>query len=139
MTQPPQSCGRVPEATEPGNAEHWFSDQLCSLCRKYIFGGGDAAVGKDARAIGSLGVLKSYLLPTFREFSLRDLTPLSVQRYFSTMATSGLAHESRDKIRDLLSSVLRSAIEYDLLARNPVEIVRVPPRKEEVRNETNPS
>lgn len=71
-------------------------------------------------------ILKNYLLPTFREFSLRDLTPLSVQRYFSNMATSELAHESRDKIRDVLSSVLRSAVEYGLLARNPVEVVRMP-------------
>jgi hypothetical protein len=37
------------------------------------------------------------------------------------MATSVLAHESRDKIRDVLSSVLRSAVEYGFLLKNPVE------------------
>jgi integrase len=42
------------------------------------------------------------------------------------MATSVLAHESRDKIRDVLSSVLRSAVEYGFLVRNPVQNVRMP-------------
>jgi integrase len=74
----------------------------------------------------SEGVLENYLLPTFGGFSLRDITPLSIQRYFSNMATSVLAHESRDKIRDVLSSVLRSAVQYGFLLRNPVENVRMP-------------
>jgi integrase len=74
----------------------------------------------------SEGILENYLLPTFGELALRDLSPLSVQRYFSNMATSVLAHESRDKIRDVLSSVLRSAVEYGFLVRNPVENVRMP-------------
>jgi integrase len=74
----------------------------------------------------SEGILENYLLPTFGELALRDLSPLSVQRYFSNMATSVLAHESRDKIRDVLSSVLCSAVEYGFLVRNPVENVRMP-------------
>jgi integrase len=72
------------------------------------------------------GILKNYLLPTFGELCLRDLTPLSVQKYFSNMATSPLAHESKDKIRDVLSSVLVSAVKYEFLFRNPVENVRMP-------------
>ena len=74
----------------------------------------------------SEGVIKNYLIPAFGELCLRDLTPLSVQRYFSEMATSPLSHESRDKIRDVLSSVLRSAVDYGLLVKNPVETVRLP-------------
>ena len=50
----------------------------------------------------SEGILANYLLPTFGGLALRDLSPLSIQRYFSNMATSALAHESRDKIRDVL-------------------------------------
>ena len=74
----------------------------------------------------SQGVLNNYLSPTFGKLCLRDLTPLTIQRYFSEMATSNLSHESRDKIRDVLSSVLRSAVEYGLLVRNPIENVRMP-------------
>ena len=72
------------------------------------------------------GVLNNYLLPAFGELTLRDLTPLSIQKYFSNMATSPLAHESRDKIRDVLSSVLGSAMKYGFLLSNPAANVRMP-------------
>jgi len=74
----------------------------------------------------STGVLNNYLLPTFGKLCLRDLTTLSIQRYFSNMSASVLSHESKDKIRDVLSSVLRSAVEYGMLVKNPVENVRMP-------------
>jgi integrase len=74
----------------------------------------------------SEGVIANYLLPAFGKLCLRDLTPLSTQRYFSNMATSDLSYESRDKIRDVLSSVLGSAVRYGLLVRNPIENVRMP-------------
>ena len=75
------------------------------------------------------GVLKNYLVPTFGNASLRDLTPMSVQRYFSQMATSKLSQESKDKIRDVLASVLGSAVRYGLLINNPVQSVKLPPDK----------
>jgi integrase len=74
----------------------------------------------------SEGVIGNYLVPAFGKLCLRDLSPLTVQRYFSNMATSTLAHESQDKIRDVLSSVLASAVKYGLLVKNPVEAVRLP-------------
>lgn len=75
------------------------------------------------------GVIKNYLLPEFGALCLRELTHLSLQRYFSNMATSKLAHESRDKIRDVLSSILASAVQYGLLVRNPAENLRLPAPK----------
>src|SRR5580704_614520 len=45
------------------------------------------------------------------------------------MASSKLAHESRDKIRDVLSSILNAAVQYQLLVKNPVEGLRLPPSK----------
>ena len=56
------------------------------------------------------GVIENYLQPVFGKLPLRDLTPLTIQRYFSNMATSKLSHESRDKVRDVLSSILGSAV-----------------------------
>lgn len=72
------------------------------------------------------GILRNYLVPSFGELALRELTPLAVQRYFSKMADSKLQHESRDKIRDVLSSVLASAVKYGYLVTNPVEGVAMP-------------
>jgi integrase len=72
------------------------------------------------------GVIDNYLRPAFGKLCLRDITPLAVQRFCSNMATSKLSHESRDKIRDVLSSALGKAVDYGLLVSNPAEKVRMP-------------
>ena len=74
-------------------------------------------------------VLKVYLLPVFGQLCLREITPRVVQQYFSGMADSKLSQESKDKIRDVLSSVLGSAVKYEYLVKNPVEGVKLPPAK----------
>jgi integrase len=74
-------------------------------------------------------VIKLYLNPAFGAKCLRDLTPLSLQQYFSGMAASKLSYESRDKIRDVMSSILNSAVTYGLLVKNPAESVRLAPGK----------
>jgi integrase len=79
------------------------------------------------------GVIKNYLIPTFGGMPLRDLTPMTLQKYFSGLS-SDLSHESKDKIRDVLSSILGSAKHYGLLVTNPVEGVRLPPSKRGNRN-----
>jgi integrase len=80
------------------------------------------------------GIIKNYLVPTFGDSCLRDLTPLTLQRYFSGMADSPLSHESKDKIRDVLSSILGSAKKYGLLLTNPIEDVKLPPSRKGNRN-----
>lgn len=46
------------------------------------------------------GILENYLLPSFGKLSLRDLTPLTLQKYLTGMVDSKLPFESKDKIRD---------------------------------------
>jgi len=77
----------------------------------------------------AMSVYENYLRAGFGEMSLRDITPLTAQRYVSGMAGWTLAQESKDKVRDVLSSILRSAVTYGLLIKNPVEGVRLPPPK----------
>jgi integrase len=43
------------------------------------------------------------------------------------MAGNGLAYESKDKIRDVLASILNAAVSYGYLLKNPADKVRVPP------------
>jgi integrase len=74
----------------------------------------------------SEGIFRNYLSPEFGQLALRELTPLRIQKYFSGMAKSPLSHESKDKIRDVLSSILGSAKDYGLIVTNPVEGVRLP-------------
>jgi integrase len=73
------------------------------------------------------GIIANYLLPAFGKLCLRDLTFGELQRYFSSQLNPAvLSHESRDKIRDVLSSILQSAIQHGLVVKNPCEGVRLP-------------
>jgi hypothetical protein len=76
----------------------------------------------------SRGVIANYLVPEFGKISLRDLTPLRLQRYFSGLAASSLAYESRDKIKKVLSSVLGAAVPVSLSRTRSKEFAA--PRKD---------
>jgi integrase len=91
------------------------------------------------------GIVKNYLAPTFGALCLRDLTPLTLQKYISGFRIKGrevsqgekseengkaaLSRETVDKIRDVLSSILRSAVKYGYLITNPAEKLQVPSEK----------
>ena len=75
------------------------------------------------------GIIDNYLKPQFGGLCLRDISVLTVDRYISGLGKTKLSHESMDKIRDVLSSVLASAVRYELLMKNPVEGIRLPKPK----------
>jgi len=75
------------------------------------------------------GIICNYLTPAFGSKCLRDLTPLILQQYFSNLPASKLSYESRDKIRDVLSSILSSAVTYGVLVKNPADGIRLAPSK----------
>jgi integrase len=70
------------------------------------------------------GIIAKYLDPRFGRMCLRDLTRLTLQEYFSGRA--GMAHPTTSKIRDALSSILRSAVDVEYLNKNPMEGLRLP-------------
>ena len=62
------------------------------------------------------GIFDDYLKTAFGQCSLGEITPLAIQRYFSNSTNfPDLQHESIDKIRDVLSSIMRSAVEYGMI------------------------
>lgn len=71
------------------------------------------------------GVIKNYLRPQFGGLCLRDISVLTVDRYLSGLGKTKLSHESMDKIRDVLSSIMDSAVRYELLVKNPVAGIRL--------------
>jgi len=72
------------------------------------------------------GMLNKYLLPSFGDACLRELTPLTLQRYFSSMKKN---RATVLKVRDAVSSVLRSAQRFGLLVNNPLNGLQLPPEK----------
>lgn len=77
-----------------------------------------------------LSVIKNYLNPAFGSKCMRDLTPLTLQQFFSGIVNSKLSYESRDKIRDVMSSILTSAVTYGILVTNPMQAVRLAPARQ---------
>ena len=73
--------------------------------------------------------LNKYILPAFGERPLRDMTAHELQRYFSGMATTVITPNTVLKIKEVLSSVLGSAMRYDLLTKNPMLAIKVPRSK----------
>jgi integrase len=72
------------------------------------------------------GIIAKYLEPRFSTFCLRDLTSLAIQRFFSGLAGEKVGHPSILKIRDTLSSILRSAVRYGFLVQNPMVGLKLP-------------
>jgi integrase len=75
------------------------------------------------------GTLEKYLIPVFGDTSLRDMSTLNLQGHFSRLGGSSLSGATVLKIKEVLSSVLSSAVGYELLAKNPMLSVRIPRNK----------
>jgi integrase len=75
------------------------------------------------------GTLRKYLTPTFGTKPLRDMATLTLQNYFSAMRDSVISGDTVLKIKEVLSSVLGSAVRYDLLTKNPMLGVQIPRSK----------
>ncbi len=75
------------------------------------------------------GTLRKYLIPAFGEMPLRDLNALALQKYFSGLGASPVGGDTVLKIKEVLSSVLGSAVRYDLLTKNPMLAVQIPRNK----------
>jgi integrase len=77
----------------------------------------------------SRSVLKNHLNREFGDLMLREVTLERMQEYFSRLQGTDLSPESVDKIRDVVSSVLRTAVDYGRLSSNPAEKIRLKKRK----------
>jgi len=67
--------------------------------------------------------LKKYLMPVFGEYLLREITTMVLQKYFSNL---GVRRATALKVKDVLASVLGSAVKFQLLVRNPLSGVQLP-------------
>ena len=76
-----------------------------------------------------LGAIRKHLAPVFGNSCLRDLTPVTMQAYFSGLHVKGVEYPTIVKTRDALSSILRAAVGYEFLQKNPMETLQLPPDK----------
>jgi integrase len=74
------------------------------------------------------GMISKYLEPRFGRECLKDLTRGTLEHYFSGMAAE-VSYPTISKIRDALSSILRSADHVGYLSKNPMEGLLLPKDK----------
>ncbi len=72
------------------------------------------------------GIIARCLAPRFGQLCLRDLTPLTLQRYFSELTAERVGYPTVLKIRDTLSSILRSAARFGFIVQNPMSGLKLP-------------
>ncbi|MEO5925666.1 MAG: tyrosine-type recombinase/integrase [Bryobacteraceae bacterium] len=77
----------------------------------------------------SKSVLKVHLKPEFGGLMLREITLERAQSYFARLQRGNLSAESLDKIKDVLSALLRTAVDYGRLNTNPAEKIRLKKRR----------
>lgn len=73
-------------------------------------------------------MIKKRLEPAFGSGSIADLTRSALQGYFANRA-GGVEYPTLLKIRDALSSILRSAVDGEFLEKNPMDKLKLPKDK----------
>jgi len=79
------------------------------------------------------GIIAKHLNPAFEKMTLGEMDAATVQRFFSTMPARDIPFPTISKVRDALSSIMRSAVRYGYLTKNPLENLRLPPDKRGAR------
>jgi len=77
----------------------------------------------------SESVLKVHLNPEFGDLMLREMTLEVLQHYFARLQATKMSVEGVDKVKDVLSAVLGTAVTYGRLSTNPAEKIRLRKRK----------
>ena len=65
--------------------------------------------------------MKVHLNPAFGDLTLRELTLEILQHYFGRLQTTKMSPEGVDKVKDVLSAVLGTAVTYGRLSTYPAE------------------
>jgi integrase len=81
------------------------------------------------------GYLNRYILPVFGEMPIGDLSVGLIRKWVSDLNASGLAPATVVKAEQILTKILRSAVEEGVINTNPTSNVRLPRlERHEMRN-----
>ena len=76
--------------------------------------------------VRDLGYLERYLLPQFGTMTLGDIRYMTVRTWISELSTSGLAPSTVTKAGQLMSKIMRSAVQAGLVTSSPCDGVKMP-------------
>jgi len=78
--------------------------------------------------VGYRPILSKHLVPYFGDCVLSEIVPAQVQGFLVEKAKTGISWHTVRNLRNVLSRVLRTAVEWGYLEENPVGKVKLPPR-----------
>ena len=79
-------------------------------------------------------VIDSFILPALGHLKLSEIKPHTVNAFFVSLTKDGSRHDGKlggyskgtiNKVSNVLSSILRTAVEWEAIERNPCDAVRV--------------
>ena len=73
-------------------------------------------------------LLRTHLLPRFRDSRLCDITRAEVQQFITGKLKDGYAWETTSHFRTLLSKIMGTAVSWNYLSDNPVRGIKMPER-----------
>ena len=121
------ALGRILQRVQPGSRSEAFYSAREFIEREWIL-----------RMLATLKVstqssyrtnLNRYVLPWLGETRLRDLRKGVIQGWLSALSESGLSRQTVKNIWSVLSSVLRTAVDWGYIQENPAHGVRFPARQ----------
>ncbi len=72
------------------------------------------------------GHLKKYLLPVFGNCLVEQITKIDVMNFKTEILELELSHAVKHQVFSLLKTIFRRSMEWDLIARDPVQAIRAP-------------
>ena len=78
--------------------------------------------------VGYRPLLSKHLVPYFGDCALSEILPAQIQGFLAEKFKTGMSWHSVRNLRNLLSRVLRTAIEWGYLEDNPAAKVKLPPK-----------
>lgn len=73
-------------------------------------------------------LLRTHLLPRFRDCRLCDITRAGIQQFVTSKLKDGYAWETINHFRTLMSKIMSTAVSWNFLPDNPVRGVKMPER-----------
>ncbi len=73
-----------------------------------------------------LDYMRRYILPAFHDRPLGDITNLEIKQWIADLANSDLSPATITKAGQILSKIMRSAVEAGLIRGNPCDNVKLP-------------
>lgn len=71
-------------------------------------------------------VIKTHILPEFAEYEVSTIKTYDIQQFLSDKSNSGLAQATVKIIKNVLSKAFQTAVDWELIKKNPTERVKVP-------------